>query len=401
MRTTPLSIAVLSATLLLGQTVTVAAQWQWSGSIAGEWRGFFDAATDTRQENNYLSLAVKPELFTQWDDSKQQLTIAPYLRIDSHDDERDHFDFRQLDWLYVSEQWELRAGIRKVFWGVTESQHLVDIINQTDLVEDIDGEEKLGQPMVNLALIRNWGTVDFYLLPGFRERTFPDAGGRPRTQPYVDTNFAHYQSSDEQHHLDWALRWFHSLGDWDIGVSHFSGTGREPLLIPTTNDHGEVVLSPYYELIEQTGIDLQATKAAWLWKLEAIYRRSELDDFFAVTSGFEYTFYGIKNSAIDLGIVMEYLFDDRGAASSSAYQDDIMLGFRLNMNDPMGSEALLGIILDRETQSQLLSLEASRRLSSHWKLQVEARLFHNIDQSDPLYSLRNDNHVQMELAYYY
>ncbi|MDD7885073.1 hypothetical protein [Flavivirga sp. 57AJ16] len=42
---------------------------------------------------------------------------------------------------------------------MTESNHLVDIINQTDAVETFDGEEKLGQPMVQLS----WGTDNIIL----------------------------------------------------------------------------------------------------------------------------------------------------------------------------------------------------------------------------------------------
>jgi len=45
----------------------------------------------------------------------------------------------------------LLVGINSVFWRVVESNHLVDILNQTDLIEDIDGEEKLGQPMISLS----------------------------------------------------------------------------------------------------------------------------------------------------------------------------------------------------------------------------------------------------------
>ena len=44
----------------------------------------------------------------------------------------------------------LLVGAAKVFWGTAESRHLVDIINQTDAVEDIDEEDKLGQPMVKV-----------------------------------------------------------------------------------------------------------------------------------------------------------------------------------------------------------------------------------------------------------
>ena len=98
------------------------------------------------------------------------------------DSERTHFDIRELFGLWVFERWELGVGIRKVFWGVTESQHLVDIINQTDLVDSIDGEEKLGQPMVNVSIPHEWGTVDLFILPYFRERTFPGRDGTPQVE---------------------------------------------------------------------------------------------------------------------------------------------------------------------------------------------------------------------------
>ena len=54
---------------------------------------------------------------------------------------------------------KFRVGVGKVFWGVTESQHLVDIINQTDLVENIDTEDKLGQPMLETTWLQNWGAT--------------------------------------------------------------------------------------------------------------------------------------------------------------------------------------------------------------------------------------------------
>ena len=50
-----------------------------------------------------------------------------------------------------SENYETKIGVRKDFWGVTETVHRVDILNQTDSVDGFDGEDKLGQPMINLS----------------------------------------------------------------------------------------------------------------------------------------------------------------------------------------------------------------------------------------------------------
>jgi hypothetical protein len=262
-------------------------------------------------------------------------------------------------------------------------------------VENLDGEDKLGQPMINLALIRDWGTLDLFVLPYFRERTFPGEEGRLRTIPLVDIDNALYQSDKEEKHIDYALRWQHVIGNWDIGLSHFYGTSRDPQFISGT------VLTPYYELIHQTGLDLQATLDEWLWKLEVIRRSGEDESYLATTGGFEYTFYGVMDSAADIGLVMEYLYDERGEQASTTFQDDFMIGVRFTLNDEASTEALVGMIADRDSDARMLNIEASRRFGDHWKFNLEAHWFNNIPASDPLYSFRQDDHIQLELAYYF
>lgn len=372
---------------------------EWSGYVAGEYRYFSEEALSAQQHDSYLSVSALPEWFHKWDSGKQSFTFVPFIREDQYDKKRSHADIRELTWLRAAEDWELRVGIRKVFWGVTESQHLVDIINQTDLVENIDGEDKLGQPMVNLALIRDWGTLDLFVLPYFRERTFPGIEGRLRTIPVVDTDNALYESAKEEKHVDYALRWKHYIGDWDIGLSHFYGTSRDPRFVLSLVP-GPALL-PYYELIHQTGLDLQATLGAWLWKLETIRRSSELETYTAATGGFEYTFYGVMESATDIGLVMEYLYDERDKQATTPFQDDLMLGVRFTLNDEASTEALVGIIDDRESDTRMISVEASRRFGNHWKLSLEGRWFTSNLVTDPLYSFRNDDVIQLEMAYYF
>jgi hypothetical protein len=158
-------------------------------------------------------MAVQPEYYTFWSDGRQSLTIEPFYRRDQHDGKRTHADLRELVWQRAGDTWELRVGVSKVFWGVAESQHLVDIINQTDLVEDIDQEDKVGQPMVDLTLVRDWGNLDLFVLPWFRERTFPGRNGRLRSIPRVDSGNASYESGSRQKHVDYAIRWSDAIGD--------------------------------------------------------------------------------------------------------------------------------------------------------------------------------------------
>ena len=371
---------------------------EWSGYLSGEARAFAHAPADPRQHGNSLSLSAQPEYYTSWDDGRQSFTFVPFARWDANDDQRSHADIRELTWLKAAEDWELRVGIRKLFWGVTESQHLVDIINQTDLVEAPDGEEKLGQPMVNLALIRDWGTLDLFVLPGFRERTFPGVDGRLRSVLPVDDKQAIYESSDKDKHIDLAARWTRVLGDWDIGLSAFKGTSRDPRFIP--NGSGTALI-PVYDLITQWGLSVQATLGDWLWKLEAINRDSQQENYNAFTGGFEYTLVGIADSAADLGMIAEILYDDRGNDASTPFENDIMVGARLTLNDEQSTEFLLGMIADSNDSTRLISLESSRRLGSHWKATLEGRAFLNIPDNDPLTSVRKDDYLQLELARYF
>lgn len=378
-------------------------QSDWSGYVAMETRWFPQNALYPEQfDGLQTSLAVEPEYYRRWDDGRQSFVFKPFVRLDQRDSERSHADIRELAWLRAADDWELRVGIRKVFWGVTESVHLVDIINQTDFVENLDTEDKLGQPMINLALIRDWGNLDFFVLPGFRERTFPGSEGRLRTQPVVDTDLARYESSAEDRHVDVAVRWFKSLGDWDVGLAHFHGTSREPMLEPAFNNQGQLVLAPRYNQIDQTSLDVQATLNDWLWKLEWFTRDGMGDRYTAAAGGFEYTLVGIFDSAADLGLISEYLFDDRDELATTPFQNDITLGLRLSLNDMQSSELLFGMTIDRDdTQQRFYNLEASRRIGERTKLSLEARFNSGLEASNVFGSLRKDDYVQAELAWYF
>ncbi|MCU7834131.1 MAG: hypothetical protein KZQ83_02670 [gamma proteobacterium symbiont of Taylorina sp.] len=348
------------------------------------------------QHRQQASILSELEFYHDWNDAQDSLTFKPYIRIDQHDNKRSHFDIRELMWLHVRDNWELRTGIGKVFWGVNESNHLVDIINQDDQVDDINGEPKLGQPMINLSLIRDWGIIDFFILPGFRERTFPGEEGRLRGFLVVDTDHALYESSAGRNHTDFALRWNHTISDFDIGVSYFQGTNRDPRY--KINVPGKPDLIPYYDQINQLGLDFQATLEGWLWKLEAIQRKDEIDNYTAVSGGFEYTINGIMDSSSDLGLIAEYSWDERNNPTLNQFQNDMMLGLRLGFNDAQSTEILAGWLqyLDY-SELRSFQIEASRRLGDDWKFSLDLRIF----SDNKINPIGNDDQLQLTLERYF
>ena len=279
---------------------------------------------------------------------------------------------------------------------MTEAVHLVDIVNQTDLVEEIEGEEKLGQPMVHLTRTHPVGTFDLFLLPGARKRTFPGREGRLRTPLPVDSDRATFESG--RGHVGGAARWSRSAGIWDVGLSHFFGTTREPQMTVGFDPTGRPALIPHYAVIHQSGLDVQAVSGQWLWKLETIYRTGQNDPFSAAAGGFEYTL--PHSSGLEIGLILEYLFDDRGG--QTLFDDDLAIGCRLGFNDLASSEMLASVIVDREGDESIGSLTASRRVGEAWKVFVEGRTFQtNGGVTNPLFGFRRDDHLALRLTRYF
>ena len=375
-------------------------RFELSGNIEYEHRFFLENNQFSNQEDFSNSVSVQPEVYYEWNDGYDSITFTPFFRYDQYDSRRSHVDLREFFYLMSREDWILRLGVKKVFWGVTESIHLVDIINQTDAIENIDGEEKLGQPMINFAWVQDWGTIDLFIMPYFRERTFPGSKGRLRSGIPVEIDDAEYESSAEEWHTDVALRYENTFEDVDLGLSYFYGTSRDPRFDIRQGPNG-IEAIPVYDLIHQIGLDLQYTRDAWLWKWESIYRSGSENDYTAIAAGFEYTYFDVADSGYDVGILSEYLWDSRDENSAAAFQNDVFLGTRISLNDIQSTEFLSGIIYDLEGGGHSFIIEASRRIANAWKISLEVRTFHNSVQGEILEQIHKDDHIQMSLAYYF
>ncbi len=360
-------------------------------------RFFFKDGLYESQERNFLSLAAQPEYNLEWGNGNHIFKISLFGRWDQHDDNRTHFDVRELYYQRVKNNWELSIGLKKVFWGVTESVHLVDVINQTDQVESFDGEQKLGQPMVHYSYLTNFGNFEVFYLPYQRKRQFPAREGRVRFPQVVEREDFDIDSDLEEWRPSFAFRWSHYFGPVDIGISHFYGVGREPLFTGLGTENQEF----FYPIMNQTGIDLQAVTGPMLWKLESIYRDTEFQDFLALAVGTEYTFSNIASKGLDIGVLLEYLYDERDDLAISGFANDLFIATRLAFNDVNSTEILGGMVYDLDHKSRLFSIETSRRIGDSWKIELEARIFSNLKEAEFLHFFRDDSFVQFGLSKFF
>lgn len=382
------------------------------GFVALDWRQFFKGPAHEHQRlNSGLTPTFEPEFYYEPQGTNNLLTIRPFAHLDPYDDHRNRFDLRQADFVYLSHdrRWEVRAGISEVFWGVAESHHLVDVINQKDLAHDLlDGEEKLGQPLIQVAAIQKFGTLRFFYMPYFRPRTFPGKAGRLRSAIPVDSHRIEYTSSAKAFYPSVAARFERSWGAWDVGLAHFHGVGREPRfrlnIAPEAALAGDssARLIPLYDVINQTSVDVQYTVEEWLWKFEAIGREGQGRYILAAVGGLEYTFFQAFDTDADVGLLCEYHRDNRSSRAPGTFaENDIFTGIRVGLNDIDDTQFLAGALTDLDDGSTFLSLEASTRLSPHFKVELVGRFMPYISKKNTLRSLERDSLIQARLFYYF
>ena len=380
----PLMICILFSQLIVGEII---------GELSFDNRYFFNAGQQ-EQKKNHTSFSFSPEIFK--DDSNKIFHFKAKLRKDSEDSGRDLNDIQELYLINILEDKEIKFGVSKEFWGVTETSHRVDIINQTDFTEGFDGEEKLGQPMIKISLERQWGLLDIYTLLGFRERNFSGNKGRLRLPLSISEKGPLYSSSSKNKRADFAIRWSNYYDDFDIAISHFSGTSREPRFLPSANKINELV--PIYEVIDQTGLEIQYLLDGLAIKGEVISRSGQGERFSAATYGFEYTQVGVLQTRIDLGWVVEFNHDDRLESSP------FVLGTRFSFNDIYDSQILSGFIVNDKSKELGFLLEASRRIGECCMLSLEGIYFDDTDEDNGQKKLfqafKDDDFLRAEFIYY-
>ncbi len=404
---------ILTSVCAVSVRAELAVDREFSGRLNAESRWFPEAGAFPGQHSYASGFVATPKLYLA-DAAGRSLTLAPFFRYDNSDPRRTHADLREAYLLLFGEigagEWELRVGIDQVFWGVAESQHLVDIVNQVDLVEHPVGETKLGQPMVHGTWSSDWGVMEFFVLPYHRTRTFPGQHGRLRLPFVIEDEPVEYESAAKARHIDLAARYSQNFGLFDVGLSAFNGTSREPFLLPGSDSGGAPALIQHYEQIRQFGLDAQLTVGSWLFKLESIQRAGARnlsgreEDYIASVFGGEYTFYSALGTAVDLSVLGEWSYDGRGrnatpSRSPNTLENDLFFAVRLAFNDVQSSEVVASMLGDVDRATRALAVALKRRIANQWSVALESIYLLNIDKADIHYETRRDSFIDLSLMY--
>lgn len=224
----------------------------------------------------------------------------------------------------------------------------------------------------------------------------PVAHGRP---PVMVVDDARYKSGAEEFAIDVAARYSHTLGDWDLALSGFYGTSREPVFEQVA---ASSELRPFYDRIGQIGLEAQYTSGAWLWKFEGIQRTGYGETFQAAVGGVEYTFYQALGSSADVGVLAEYLYDNRSNfAPVTVFNNDLFVATRVALNDTQDSSLLVGGVFDLEKGSTSIRLEAERRLGQNFQIGFKGQFFAYAEATDPLRVFGQDDYITFTLTRFF
>lgn len=382
-----------------------------SGTIALEPRWFWDPTGfgfGTRDAGIANSVVGNAELDTDLGENTS-LRISGFYRYDEWDSERTHGDVQEAYLVHYRPtsfgELEVRVGLDRTFWGVAESNHLIDIVNQTDLVENPNEEFKLGQPMIHLTLSTDAGIFELFGLPFHRQRTFPGPNGRLGVPFLIDINNVLYENDDAERHFDVAFRYSHSFGLLDAGFSGFIGTNREPFFVPQASTSPLRLYTPLYTEISQGSIDLRLQHKGWLLKFEGLHRSGALnrqgynEDYTAFVGGFEYSIFSLFGSGADMTLVAEWSFDDRRERAPTRFDNDLFIASRINLNDFQGTMITASVLLGNDNDSSISSVEFSRRVSTSVSLEMELVFLNEVAPGDVLYSLKNDSYFELGIRY--
>lgn len=315
--------------------------------------------------------------------------LSVYASFDDKDEDRRYADFREATLTYDWHELSFTAGFTRMFWGVSESINVVNVINQADIRDNINGKEKMGQQHFSVQYNGDASELQVVYMPVFREQVF---GLRPSfLLPISDR--AKYEDGHKEG--GWAAR-FKQYGDqseWAIG--YFSGTRRIPNLVISSATQTVTMFHPQTTNILFDGIYLGDTFSP---KLELKLGRELGKHFYSANIGIEYPVYPDMWNLNELTFVAEYLKDSRGLEAETIGQDDLFVGAKGVVGTQSEFRLLFGH--DLETSSHYFELSGQYRFNDYARLTFQAVGGIDVTKNDRLlYPLENEKYTTIKIHY--
>lgn len=391
------------------------------GEVAFEGRAFLPDDDDSTDD-------AAAGLFTRLEWSHErgpwQQRARVFGRIDVIDEERDRIVVEEAWAQYWKGALKLRIGADIVNWTATEAFHPADVINARNLDSDIENYEKLGEPMVQVALSLPTNTsFELYAMPAYMSPILPSP--RSRLSPVPEGAVAGERLmvdrdgrfTNDTFGPQGAVRIRQVIGGADIALHALEHMDRiQPVVVP---EPGTNRVHAVFRTVRQLGATYSQVIGGFIGKLELAHRDFarllETEplgpiperDHTTVAVGFEYGWVHDAGSESTILLEGQSVFGLSRAARAEVnpFQRDVLVGYRFAWNDEDSKELRLSAIIDVENPDEyLINASYRQRLGETWGVELGARLFNaSYDGSSPwgLVPLRDADMVRLVLTRYF
>ena len=373
------------------------------GSFKFESRTFVDDKNPDTFDNN-LALAVDMEF--KYEKSFQQHKFQFFTRNDTKDSTR---NISYLKDAYLGLNFnnvEVLAGYQIFNWSTTEAFHPVDVINSRNYDSDTESIERMGLPALTITYLFDTGSVSLInytdvivpYFPGSSNRLNFLGGALQLGTPLVLKKDETISDSLKAPQI--ALKFDKSFDSSDLSITYLDH-------IDTTQPSfvlSGLSLLPVFIQKNQIGVTYQYAINDSLIKVEAAHKDFKNDittaygtnnqlDHSDIAVGFEYSYNHKKGPTSTFIIEYDKLLGQPKEESLqlSIFENDILLGYRLAINDIKSKELFIGLINDLYLTESITSFSYSQRLTDVWKINFSFRGTHSPTSANTLLNSSHGN----------
>jgi hypothetical protein len=398
--------------LLLSCCITLAfAEIQTKGYIA------LDSSLYSKKENKHSSnMTLQQQLEVNYINKNFSSDLQLYAQQDTTDfnNKKDNErSFLRLDILNATYDWNeqsLTAGKSIKFWGALEAENIVDTFNIQDKRNDPFVTDKTGAWNIQYSNFTEDG--EFSVIAKVYEQKNELSSSSYIYYPFENNESLgdSLKSEDSLYRPTVYLNYSGSVyGEYslDYAFVYQNGYDSQRYLTKESNTYEE---NAY--LVNKLMTYNTAVINSTLYKLEALYtdviEDKSVSDYIHIALGVEHTLDQLENGA-EVGIIGEYYYYETlqkerlsDIQLSQAFQNDIFLGMRYNLNDEADTNAVGGVIIDTQYNEQSYYIEFETRVKDMFKVTADYRYFNPSSTHDTVYArLGYHQRVAVNISYHF
>ncbi len=335
---------------------------EYKGNIGFEAQKFIHDISNKR--DNSLAFYLETEFKKKFYSS--EIVVKIKGMFDKDDKNRRYVDFNDLYYLYNFENSDILIGRTTLFWGALEFYNISDVFNSKDFLDDLfDYSSKLGS--WNIAYTRYFENSEISIITKLYEE-------RQKMQDLKSINYFFLLPYDDDlitqkdRFRPTIFLKYSGFGDEiqiDYSFIYQNGYDNQRYMIV---QNGKLRQNAY--LVNKLLGFLTLVIDDTIYKAEAAFAKSDdkkVSDYVQFGVGIEHTLYGIWDKK-DLGLLLEYYRYESDQKIQNFFENDLVIGTRILINDVASSSILAGLDIDLENKEKIFILKYDTRVFDSYKL---------------------------------